>query len=431
MQEPTEVERQAALTQALNGQPLRRSPKLRELLAYICDERRTGQPEQLAEREIGIAVFGRPEHYDSNADNIVRVQARNLRKRLETYYEGEGAEDPVRIEIPKGHYLPEFTRRSDGLLAARVERRVRWRRTAASVVAAAALLTAGFHLGRRNQPSASLHARGARSIHPPWAALLNEDRPTMLLVSDNTYSMSQRLLARSVTLEEYLAGGVEYPFRARTVVPKNLRGDRDYFDLIAWREQTSFTSLSAATRIVQLAGPLADRIELQFPRDLHARDLTGKHVVVLGSRRTIPWIELYQDQFAFRYHYDEGDGAPYFMNLTPRPGEQDVFRRGGPDGSSSETYSHLALLPNFDGEGRVLFVSGAGDAAQTALANYLLTDVQARGLLDDIGVTDADSPCCFEAILRSSRIHGTSNTVEVVAARTYDSSASWRVTQDR
>ena len=41
-------------------------------------------------------------------DPIVRVQARNLRSRLEKYYETAGAEDPIRIELPKGTYVPVF-----------------------------------------------------------------------------------------------------------------------------------------------------------------------------------------------------------------------------------------------------------------------------------------------------------------------------------
>jgi TolB-like protein/Flp pilus assembly protein TadD len=38
----------------------------------------------------------------------VRVEASRLRAKLREYYEGEGANDPVRIQIPKGSYVPLF-----------------------------------------------------------------------------------------------------------------------------------------------------------------------------------------------------------------------------------------------------------------------------------------------------------------------------------
>src|SRR5262249_13906402 len=44
----------------------------------------------------------------SKADNIVRVQAARLRKKLAEYYNEEGAQDPVQIFIARGHYYPEY-----------------------------------------------------------------------------------------------------------------------------------------------------------------------------------------------------------------------------------------------------------------------------------------------------------------------------------
>src|SRR5207302_1332508 len=41
-------------------------------------------------------------------DATVRVKAGEVRKRLGIYYSGEGAHDPVRIELPAGTYVPEF-----------------------------------------------------------------------------------------------------------------------------------------------------------------------------------------------------------------------------------------------------------------------------------------------------------------------------------
>lgn len=86
----------------------RKGPKLRAFLLYVCENAILGRHENLTAQLIGIRVFGRSPQSDMSEDNIVRVEARELRKRLEAYFAGEGRAEPVLIEIPKGNYLPVF-----------------------------------------------------------------------------------------------------------------------------------------------------------------------------------------------------------------------------------------------------------------------------------------------------------------------------------
>ena len=55
-----------------------------------------------------MTVYGRSESFDPQVDPIVRVEAGRLRRALEHYYLTAGKNDPVRIEIPKGSYIPTF-----------------------------------------------------------------------------------------------------------------------------------------------------------------------------------------------------------------------------------------------------------------------------------------------------------------------------------
>ncbi len=59
---------------------------------------------------IAVEALGRPEDFDPVSDPIVRVEAGRLRRALEQYYAGEGAADPVRIEVARGGYVPVFLR---------------------------------------------------------------------------------------------------------------------------------------------------------------------------------------------------------------------------------------------------------------------------------------------------------------------------------
>jgi hypothetical protein len=96
------------LDSVLSSGILERAPSLAHLLTYVCSKYFDGAGEQIKEYNIAVEALGRPPDFDQKKDSIVRVEAHKLRKRLREYYESEGADHPVRIEIPPGQYTPKF-----------------------------------------------------------------------------------------------------------------------------------------------------------------------------------------------------------------------------------------------------------------------------------------------------------------------------------
>jgi len=88
------------------------SASLSKFLRHIVRETLDGRPDGLKEFNLGIEIFARGSAFDPRMDPIVRVQARNLRSKLERYYAGPGGEDSVRIDLPKGCYVPTFALRA-------------------------------------------------------------------------------------------------------------------------------------------------------------------------------------------------------------------------------------------------------------------------------------------------------------------------------
>jgi len=87
---------------------LGRSGNLTRVLKYICEERFAGKAHQIKEYTIATEALGRRPDFDPNSDTIVRVTVHSLRKRLLEVYQNEGAERPIRLVIPPGHYDPRF-----------------------------------------------------------------------------------------------------------------------------------------------------------------------------------------------------------------------------------------------------------------------------------------------------------------------------------
>jgi hypothetical protein len=87
------------------------SEKLVQFLRFVVETSLSGNARDLKETIIGISVFARSPDYDPKADTVVRSQAWRLRSKLAEYYRTEGANDPVIIDMPKGSYVPVFSRR--------------------------------------------------------------------------------------------------------------------------------------------------------------------------------------------------------------------------------------------------------------------------------------------------------------------------------
>jgi hypothetical protein len=87
--------------------------RLTQLLDFVVSSTLRGEASHLKETTIGVAVFARSPDYDPKVDTIVRSQAWRLRAKLRKYYASEGANDPIVIELPIGHYVPAFHTREE------------------------------------------------------------------------------------------------------------------------------------------------------------------------------------------------------------------------------------------------------------------------------------------------------------------------------
>jgi TolB-like protein/Tfp pilus assembly protein PilF len=139
----------AQLSRILSTDVFRRSPSLGRFLKYLVDRAAAGEQESVKEYRLGLEVFDRGDDFDPRDDTIVRVQARNLRGRLDEYYANRTDVDTIRFVLPKGAYAihfqpieipPDISLESAPPLAAGAEVQSR---SPTMVIAAAILVIAG------------------------------------------------------------------------------------------------------------------------------------------------------------------------------------------------------------------------------------------------------------------------------------------------
>jgi hypothetical protein len=76
------------LTRVLRSSAFTNAPSLSRFLSYLVDRMLQGNSAPPDEYTLGVEVFDRRESFDPSVDNIVRVQVRRLRSKLEKYHDG-------------------------------------------------------------------------------------------------------------------------------------------------------------------------------------------------------------------------------------------------------------------------------------------------------------------------------------------------------
>jgi hypothetical protein len=191
----SESEKRDALEAVLNSATFARSAQLRAFVRHICEMELAGRTNELTEYEIAVAVLGRRKDVDLSDDSSVRNRAYELRQRLEKFYSAEQPAAAVRIEIPRGGYVPAFIRHAvpaqvPALTAPVVvvgappahEPRIKW--VAAAVAIAMVSVAAGWLIGSTGQ-----RPQPASVLAEAWGPLADPGSDLLICIATNLHML--------------------------------------------------------------------------------------------------------------------------------------------------------------------------------------------------------------------------------------------------
>jgi hypothetical protein len=181
-------EQRDEVQRVLHSAQFRRAPKLQRFLGLVCDYHFQNRPAEINEFVIATQAFGKGDDFDPAKDSLVRVQAREVRRRLREYYQAEGKSSRLILDIPIGHYTPVFTPISTDIPARRVfSSRPAWLIPVGTILACLALLIAADHERRLLARTTAAHNNMPAMSQPMaglWNRFLDSDVPTVLVVSN-------------------------------------------------------------------------------------------------------------------------------------------------------------------------------------------------------------------------------------------------------
>jgi hypothetical protein len=113
LDQPTAAAVRAQVERMTVSSVFRNSPQLATFLGFIVEAKLGGKAERLKGYTIGVEVLRRATSFDPQLDPIVRVEATRLRRAIERYYAGPGADDEIMISLPRGGYAPRIGWRTE------------------------------------------------------------------------------------------------------------------------------------------------------------------------------------------------------------------------------------------------------------------------------------------------------------------------------
>ncbi len=433
-EDPAHDERWKLVLRLSTSKEFSRAARLRDFLKYVCWHSLNGHTEELHEQQIGRAVFGRRPDYNPSEDNIVRVEARELRKRLDRYFAKKGSAEPLRISIPKGSYTATFEpnvqvtegKRVSGAAGGNAQLPAgssgpigklfgtgspylrRW-----GVAGIVVLILLGFLAIYRAGPGRDLDKSSVRNaavqdspVAAIWGLLFPPGCALNIVSADSSLVLVQDILHKDVTLSDYLSGAYGhdpgYPVLQR----------------IAPNPYIDFSDLRTTSKILDAIRPLGIETQVQYPHYLNLTDLDTQNLIFLGSPYSDPWIKKLHPQMNFMVRMDRATGNLCFVNKKPEAGEPDSYCATGGPGQEDVTYGLVTFLPNLQHTGHILILAGTTGAGTDAAGDFMTDSHYVTSLRSFLNLKPKADPLpFFQILLKTVVLKNNPGKLQVIARR--------------
>lgn len=427
--EPSVEERRQLIERVASSAHFRRSARLRDFLLYVGGQSLKEGRAEIHEQEIGAKVFDRAPSYDPSQDNIVRVNATELRKRIDLYFATDGAHESLVLKIPRGGYKPVFHRRlPDDLVppaaivvadvvakAPTVAERSIGSRAAYLAWAGAAIVLAVLCavLLKQNlalRSSSALWA-GRPTVEAFWKDFVKGQQEVDIVLPDASVTMSAEITHQSMMLSDYLDHNYINQQEAASLSPDRASDLRDIFS----HSLVTLGDFHAAQQILTLP-PIAPSLRLVLARFYTADSIKRNSFVLLGGRKANPWMGLFEEQLNFRLAFDPQHNEAFVTNRHPQRGEMSSYAAWTDANDLTTGYCVVGYLSNPNRTGNVIMLAGTDSDTTNAAAEFLTSESSLAKFRSLLNVKRFPH---FEVLLKTSRVSNTSLNTEVIAYRIY------------
>lgn len=410
----SEIERLVA-SHALHG-----SESLCKLLRYLGRQAVEHPGVPVKEYQIATEVFGRQADFDPQLDSMVRVQAGRLRAKLAEYYNSEGANDRLIIELPKGSYAIAVHERPGSLMTpanglavstqtavavdlAQQAEKPNLAVRALSIALFAAIVTIGWLLWTRHQPSVSSASLQPAALVPApieifWRGFVRGPEEPWVIFSNAQF------VGRPDT-------GMRYYDATKD-------GKAPILD-----HYTGVGEVLAVHNLDRVFGLLRQSLRVKRGSLFSLDDAKNNDLIFIGSpSENLTLLDIPSTkEFVFQ-KVREGarSGNMEIINVKPQPGESRSYLASPSNVPMSEDYAVVALVKAINPEHYELILAGTTTIGTQAAVEYVSRENYLNELLEKMKVTKPGDLKPFEAVIQVKVAKGVPVESSLVALRALD-----------
>jgi hypothetical protein len=394
-------EMERTLDQVLASKHFVHAPMKQKFLRLICDFHLNNHGSDLNEYLIGREVFDRDDSYNPATDPIVRVGAHGVREKLALYYQAEGANDEIRIEIPIGSYEPVFVRANNrngstgstipalkeengkGVIDFAEAKTAdgdikpgsigRWHMLMGMAIIALSVVVIYLldsNRSLRQKAEVGVANRSAIELGAVWEPFLKNAEPTLLILSNPTVHRSANandpvaLLRKGINLTPQQASVLTDAAGGRLPVNEGRTAQL----VPAFNMYTGIGEAIGAYRLASLLHSSGEPTILKQSRSIGTEDLRRQDAILLGSVYSNQWSKPLSIRENFVY-----SARGSLENLAPLPGEHREYKSvfDQTSGNLLEDYALITVTPGVSGERTVMVLAGLYSEGTEAATEYV------------------------------------------------------------
>jgi hypothetical protein len=420
------------LERLLKSDLLRRSASLTHLLQYLVVKSLQADGEHLKESVIAIEVFHRSGDFDSRVDNIVRVHAHRLRKLLDTWYQGEGAQDEIRFVVPRGSYMlqiepnegtpaHEHTETESDLAAPPAPARRKSGYPLAALLVGIIIGGLGAYVAlffSNHTPARTSEDSLSRlPLNTLWKSVFRPGANTVVSFTNPAFLRTSGWPRLYLTYK----GPLNAPNGTRlhmgtqdAVLDTRLLPFGPFYFSDSW---TGTGEVMAVQKLTELSANSGYHFRLIRSRALTYDEVKNANVIFIGS----PWANDMQAKFNIGVTPFQCYGTEKVVNNSPRNGEPAAYysESNGATNELATTYGIFSVLPGVGPGTKIVSSSGIDTYATFAGLDLMTTANGVREAMRHFGTLDRQTlPDYFQAVIRTEMIRGEPANASIVAVRT-------------
>jgi hypothetical protein len=393
----SESEKREALDGVLASGTFARSAQLRAFLRYVCEREIAGHSEELSEYQIAVEVLGRRKDFSLADDSSVRNRAYELRQRLEKYYTQEQPNAAIRIEIPRGGYVPFYTRYqppvvaeplSVALPAAAVVPAARPQWKAMAAIGVACLIAGGLAGAFWLQP------RPPSVVREAWGPLADSGSDILISIATSLHMIvrphipPQKLRFPAPPELESIYG--------------NTRPRHAEVPLAMEPAQLSvpLAELSAVATLTNMRQAFGGGYQLLPEAEAPVAALRGRNSMLIGSGTNSQAATLLLRNFPYTIDYNK-DGRFSVLDQRKPAGQNERYVTPATD----DPYGLITVITTSDSAGRIkrtVVFSGGGSAAVQAAAEFFCSPVHMGAMKERFRAAGLKGlPASYQIVVRT------------------------------